>query len=147
MTRRRAQEARREALGVSMASVSTTRQHCQATRKDGQPCRGYPGAGGFCLAHDPARAGAIAEARRRGGRARHGRKIGTTGDGPSVNLVTLADVLQLLGRAVNDCLALENSLSRARTLGYLCGVWSDAYETSELERRVAALEAAQHGQP
>ena len=75
-----------------MAEVSTSPK-CMARRVDGKPCNGSPNASGFCLAHDPARAGAIADARRAGGRARHGRRIGTTGDGASVNLATLGDVL------------------------------------------------------
>jgi hypothetical protein len=128
-----------------MVEVSTSRTRCAATRKDGSACGGYAVGGSvYCFSHDPLRAGAIAEARRAGGRARHGRKVGTTGDAPAVNLVTLADVLALLQRAVNDCFQLENSLSRARTLGYLAGIWADCYETSELETRVSALEAAQH---
>jgi len=95
----------------------------------------------FCIVHDPARAGAMATARRKGGHARHGRKIGSGGDEAPVALATLADVLQLLARAVNDVLTLENSINRARALGYLAGAWGTLYESSELERRVAALEA------
>lgn len=86
----------------------------------------------------------MAAARRRGGRARHGRQVGVTGDTAPVALTTLADVLRLLTTAVNDALLLENSLNRARCLGYLAGIWAGCYETSELEKRVAALEAV-HG--
>jgi hypothetical protein len=129
-----------------MAEVSTSRQRCAATRIDGSPCGGYAVSKSvFCFAHDPLNAGAIAEARRRGGQARHGRRIGVTGDAEAVALATLGDVLTLLERAVNDVLTLENSISRARALGYLAGAWGTLYESSELERRVAALEAAQHG--
>jgi hypothetical protein len=123
-----------------MGDISTTPK-CKAARKDGAPCGGSPNASGYCLAHDPARAGAIAAARRAGGRARHGRIIGTTGDGAAIVLATLGDVLALLERAVNDVLSLENSINRARALGYLAGAWGTLYESSELERRVAALEA------
>jgi hypothetical protein len=87
----------------------------------------------------------MAAARRAGGQARHGRKIGTTGDGPAVVLSSLGDVLALLERAVNDVLTLENSVNRARALGYLAGAWGALYESSELERRVAALEALNVG--
>ena len=110
--------------------MTTTRQECTARRLDGLPCRAYAVTGSlFCLSHDPLRAGAIADARRRGGQARHGRKVGTTGDTPAITLSTLGDVLALVSRAVNDCLALENSLSRARTLGYLAGIWGDVFES------------------
>lgn len=124
-----------------MADISTARKRCQAQRRDGSPCGGWANASGYCFAHDPARAGAIAQARRAGGKARHGRRIGATGNGKPVALATLADVLSLLAGAVNDCLALENSLSRARTLGYLAGIWSTCFDTSEIERRLQALEA------
>jgi hypothetical protein len=67
--------------------------------------------------------------------------VGTTGDGEPVNLVTLGDVLGVIQRAVNDALQLENSINRARCLGYLAGAWGQIYESSELERRVEALEA------
>ena len=74
---------------------------------------------------------------------------GPTGDGGTVNLAltTLADVLALLARAVNDCLALENSLSAGRGRWAICaGVWGDVLRSlSELERRVAALEALGSG--
>jgi hypothetical protein len=130
-----------------MIEVSTSRQRCAATRKDGSPCGGYAIAESvYCFSHDPKHAGAIAEARRRGGRARHGRRIGATGDAEAVTLATLDDVLQFLERAVNDVLTLENSINRARALGYLAGAWGTLYESSELERRVAALEALNENQ-
>ncbi len=88
-----------------MAEVSTSPK-CMARRKDGKPCNGSPNVSGYCLAHDPERAGAVAEARRAGGRARHGRRIGTTGDGASVNLATLADVLRAAGARRQRCFAV-----------------------------------------
>jgi len=120
----------------------STAHICTATTTTGAPCRAWAVAGSsFCINHDPARAGQIAEARRKGGQARHGRKVGKVGVAEAVDLASLADVLGLLERAVNDALTLENSISRARTLGYLASVWADLYESSELEKRVAALEA------
>ena len=86
--------------------------------------------------------------RRRGGGgrlARHGRRIGATGDGASVTLATLGDVLGVYWRALNDALQLENSINRARCLGYSGWRVGQLYESSELERRVEALEAAQRG--
>lgn len=122
----------------------TTARPCRATKANGEPCGGFPNESGFCLAHDPARAGEIAAARRAGGRARHGRVVGPVGSGQPVKLAAVGDVLALLERAVNDVLALENSVNRARAVGYLAGAWGALYESSELERRIAALEAASH---
>lgn len=44
--------------------ITTERQRCRSTRKDGQPCRAYAQGDGLCVGHSP---GAM-EARRRGGR-------------------------------------------------------------------------------
>jgi len=126
-----------------MGTVSTARPHCKATRRDGAPCGGYANGSGYCFAHDPNRAGAIAEARQRGGRARHGRRVGPVGEHDPVTIGGPADLLGLLERAVNDALELENSISRARTLGYIAGVYATIWTGTELERRVAALEAQQ----
>ena len=54
---------------------------------------------------------------------------------------------RLLVIASLDTLGLENSIARARTLGYLVGVAGKLLETGELEERLvlSALEAA-HGQ-
>lgn len=124
-----------------MGNITTGKAKCSGTRKDGTPCGGYANASGFCLAHDPARAGVAAAARRAGGYARHGRRIGPTGAVEAYRLATLQDVLSLLERSVNDVLRLENCLNRARVLGYLAMAWGDLYESSELEKRLAALES------
>lgn len=131
-----------------MNSTGTIKRTCAAVKSDGSLCRSWAVAGSaFCQAHEPARAAGMAEARRKGGHARHGRRIGTTGDSEPIRLQTLADVLALLERTANDLLAMENSVSRARALVALAAAWADCFETSEIERRLTALEAAQHGNP
>jgi hypothetical protein len=119
----------------------STRKRCTGHRKDGAPCNGWAGASGLCLSHDPARAGQLAAARANGGRARHGRRIGQTGAGQAVTLLTLADALALLQETANDLRQLENSIQRGRALTALAATWGGLYEASELENRVAALEA------
>jgi len=52
----------------------------------------------------------------------------------------MADVATLLNHVINDTLQLENSLQRARTIGYLAGLILKALEMSTLEQRVAAVE-------
>ena len=126
-----------------MSSTSTGGTQCRARRIDGQPCGARPGISGFSAIHDPLRAAQVAEQRRRGGYARHGRNIGPTEAVQAVKLASMADVLCILQDAANDALKLENSLTRARTIAYVAATWARVYETSELERRLAALEAAQ----
>ena len=91
--------------------------------------------------HDPAKAQERKEARSRGGRARHGRNLGHVHNGEPVHIGELADVVKVLEAELNDLLTLEVSVSRARAVGYLCGVLVGAYKDSELEARIAALEA------
>ena len=62
-----------------------------------------------------------------------------------VHLVAVADVIRLVERAVNDLLGLENSVQRARTLGYLGGVAIKALEVGNLDERVTALERVLKG--
>jgi len=120
-------------------AVITTGQRCKATTKAGEPCRGFAvGGGGYCFTHDPGRAEERRLARAKGGAARHGRKLG--GNHEAVTLASIADLLPLLERAVNDVLSLENSVARARTIGYLAGIAVRAFELTDLAERIAAIE-------
>ena len=94
--------------------------------------------------HSPEYAEEIAEARRLGGLRRR-REVAVAGAYEFNGLETVADLRRLLQIAALDTLGLENSIARARTLGYLVGVAGKLLETGELEERLAALEAA-HGQ-
>ena len=50
----------------------------------------------------------------------------------------MADVAALLGRTINDTLKLENSLQRARAIGYLAGLLINSLEmVVEEQRRIA----------
>jgi hypothetical protein len=121
--------------------MSMTAPKCQATTKNGTPCQAYALAGSdYCFHHDPAQATQRLAARSKGGRARHGRHIGPVGQSEPVELDTMADVATLLRQTINDTLNLENSLQRARTIGYLSGLFIKALDVAVLEQRVIALE-------
>lgn len=121
-------------------------QHCKAITRAGQPCTAYAVANSnFCFAHDPGRSQARKAARQAGGRARHGRRLETSGNSEPVQIRSITDVVMLLEKTINDALSLENSLQRARTVGYLAGVFIKAFEVSELERRIEILEQASGG--
>lgn len=122
-------------------TTTTTRRTCSAIKTDGAPCGSWAVTGSvFCVVHDPAHAATVAAARQRGGRARHGRNIGSTGTSAPVTLRELADVLVLLERVCTDLYELENSVARGRALVSLAGVFVDSYKVTELERRLLALE-------
>jgi hypothetical protein len=96
----------------------------------------------FCYWHDPGMAEARRQSRAKGGRARHGRTVKPPSGRDPVTVEVAGDVLPILERAINDVLALENSISRARAVGYLCGQVVKAFEVTELQERVEALEVA-----
>ena len=108
-------------------------------------CRAAPVKDGdHCFWHSPEYAENVAEARRLGGLRRR-REVAVSGAYEVNGLETVGDLRRLLVIASLDTLGLENSIARARTLGYLVGVAGKLLETGELEERLAALEAA-HGQ-
>ena len=95
--------------------------------------------------HSPEYAEEIAEARRLGCLRRR-RGVAVAGAYEFNGLETVADLRRLLQIAALDTLGLENSIARARTLGYLVGVAGKLLETGELEQRLAAPETAIHRQ-
>lgn len=70
-----------------MTATTKPGSQCSATTKKGEQCKAYALADSdFCFTHDPAHAGERAQARSKGGRARHGRILGQTGDIEPVTL-------------------------------------------------------------
>ena len=118
---------------------------CAFVMPDGRQCRS-PALKGeqFCLFHSPAHEEQAAEIRRLGGLRRRKEKS-LTGAYDLDGLHTVAGVRRLLEIAVLDTLALENSLARSRTLGYLAGVALKSIEAGEFDERLQALEAAVRG--
>jgi hypothetical protein len=120
-----------------------TPKKCQALTQDGTPCQAFAVAGSdYCFHHDPDRAAERRQARSRGGQARHGRHVGPVGQSDPVTLGTMADVVSLLQSTINDTLELENSLQRARTIGYLSNLYIKALDLAVLEQRLEAVEHA-----
>ena len=122
---------------------STATNICTGTTKRGTRCQNpaLPGSV-WCWWHAPDKADDRREARSKGGRARHGRRLGTTNSGELVTISDLGDVVKLLERTINDALSLENSLSRANTIARLASVLCGIYQVSELEARITVLEVA-----
>lgn len=123
--------------------MTTTASYCTYIKANGQACRAWAIKGSrFCFPHDPARAAQRAAAHRAGGKARHGRKLGDVGTAEPVKLESVADVAKLLESEVNAVLSLEKSLSRAQTIARLALAFIKAFEVSEIEQRLSALEQA-----
>jgi hypothetical protein len=91
--------------------------------------------------HDPTHAAEVEESRKLG-RQRQRRYAAIQGAYDLDGLSTTADRLRVIEMVTLDVLTLENTLARARTVGYLMGQADKLAKSSELEERLAALEAA-----
>ena len=111
---------------------------CEFVKQNGEPCHAPALRGSqLCYWHDPALATQRAEARKKGG---INRRVSKRSSDRRYSIRAVDDVLTVLEDALNDVVGLENSHSRARTIGYLSGIALKAIEVGELENRVAALE-------
>jgi hypothetical protein len=81
-------------------------------------------------------------ARSRGGQARHGRRIGTTGQAEPVAITSVDGVIKLLAQEIRNVLTLEKSISRARAVGYLASVALKSFDLGEYDARLTAVERA-----
>ena len=123
------------------------RRTCQAVKDDGAPCQAAPLTDGrFCLMHAPEHAAEVQDARRLGGLRRR-REVTVQGAYDLGSLEHVAGLRRVLGIAILDTLGLDNSVARARTLGYLVGVGLKALEVGELDERVGVLEMAVRARP
>ena len=112
---------------------------CGAKTKRGEPCGMAPLQGSkWCWNHDPDKARERSKARKLGGYNRRPTKA----EAPQqVALRDVAAVQFILELAMQDTLALENSVARSRTLGYLAGQALKVLEVGELEERLEVLES------
>ena len=118
-----------------------TTKKCQATTKSGAQCNAYAVAGSaYCFYHHPDLAAQRHLACSKGGRARHGRSIGTVGQAQPVSLDNMADVVALLQWAIDQTRQLENSLQRNNTIGTLSTQLMKAFDMASLEARLAEVE-------
>lgn len=113
---------------------------CKATKLDGQPCGTYALAGGeYCFAHDPARAGERAAARKMGGYNRKTAHGASPTDLPA-QVRTLEDVYRLLDYTLAETVALDNSIIRSRALIALADTYGKLFTGADLENRITRLE-------
>ena len=126
-------------LAISMSET------CNATNRDGTPCRMKPGADGFCFQHSPARAAERATARRRGGLARSksiARATLAAADVGDLALRTPEELRQLLARTIGHTLTGKLDARIASTVGTLASVLLKAQESGDLAERLERLEVA-----
>jgi hypothetical protein len=115
---------------------------CTFLKASGERCGAQKLRGAdFCYFHAPELVDTRADARRRGGLARHGPR----GEAGEYVIASPADVLGVLTDALNDTMALGNTAGRAKTIGYICQIILKGYEVTEFEGRLKALESKVRG--
>jgi hypothetical protein len=122
----------------------TRENRCGHAKPDGSCCRARPRPGKrYCTFHDPELAERRAEGRRRGGLHRNPRAAVLPSDAPDLPLRTVADILAAVEATFNQVRRGQLDARIGNCLGVLAQVQLKATEGSELERRVAVLEAKQ----
>ncbi len=115
---------------------------CEAILAGGGRCHATPMRGvAYCFFHNPGTTEEAAEARRLGGVRR--RREGTLAGVYDLDSVcTLIGLRRILEVAAYEALALDGSVAKVRALTTIVQVGARLLETSDLEVRLAALEAA-----
>ncbi len=114
-------------------------RQCKARTKSGNRCNAAASTDGFCFAHSPSRTAERAAARKLGG---FNRRTAARVSGEAVNVQSLADVLKLVNAVILDTWQLENSPARNRVLLGCADTAIRVLQSSEIEQRIAAIEAA-----
>jgi hypothetical protein len=121
-----------------MSNDKTTKARCKGQTADGQQCGMKPTASGYCFNHDPVRSADRAEARKRGGEARHSPHAGDLGQiVPRPR--NIPDVLTILDYSLAETLALDNGIQRGRLLVSIGAAYVDALKVGELETQLKEL--------
>ena len=118
------------------------RRTCSYVKPDGQRCAAAPLRDTtLCFWHSPDKAEDVAEAQRLGGLRNKREKtlaLAYNFDG----IRDVGQVFRILEIALVDTLSLDNGVARNRTLVAIAQAAAKVHELSDLEERLAALEAA-----
>jgi hypothetical protein len=117
---------------------------CEHVKDDGTRCRATRRSGSrFCFWHDPASRDQVVEAARRGAAAiQERRQRVTIPDAPDVLLVSVDEVRILLADTITQVRRGHLETPVANCIGFLVQQAVKVIEMTELERRLAAVEAA-----
>jgi hypothetical protein len=115
---------------------------CKSVKESGEQCRAFTVRDSdYCLWHDPEHAEEVGEGRRLGGLHRRRERI-VSAAYDFEGLSTIPQIRRLVEVATVAVLGQDNSMSKARTLGYLAQVAVSLLEKEETNERLAAIEAA-----
>jgi hypothetical protein len=116
-----------------------SKKQCQAKNKRGEPCNASANADGFCFTHDVLRGRERAAARRKGGLQRITPHVADALIVPKETR-TIQDVMIILDYALQESLALQNSINRGRLLVSIAHGYIEAFKVGEMEQRLEAVE-------
>jgi hypothetical protein len=115
--------------------------NCKGKTTSGAPCKMPPLKGKrHCFTHDPANRAAQAEARKRGGEARHTPHAGNPATIPA-DIASLTDAGKILNYVLAELLVMDNGIPRARALLSAYEMYLESIKVGEFEKRLEALEA------
>ncbi len=128
--------------------TTTPTRTCSHIKDDGTPCQATAMSGSDrCFFHNPAVADERDAAQRAGGIERSKAAATLPQDVPVVPLETVQDVVALLADTINQVRTGQIDPRISNAVGYLAGIMLKAMEQSDIDKRLAAMEAVVRGQP
>ena len=116
-----------------------SKKQCQAAKRNGEPCNASASENGFCFTHDATKGKERAIARRNGGLRRITPSVADKSLVPKETR-TITDVMTILDYALQESLALQNSIPRGRLLVSIAHGYIEALKVGEMEQRLEAVE-------
>lgn len=118
-----------------------SKKQCQAKNRNGEPCSAAANGDGFCFTHDATKGKERALARRKGGLSRITPHVADASIVPKQTR-TVEGVMVILDYALQETLALPNTIQRGRLLVSIAGGYLETIKIGELEKRLEAIENA-----
>ena len=118
-----------------------SKRQCQAIKRNGEPCNAAANETGFCFTHDATKGKERAIARRKGGLQRITPHVADASIVPKETR-SIGGVMIILDYALQESLALSNSIQRGRLLVSIAHGYIEALKVGEMEQRLEAVETA-----
>ena len=116
-----------------------SKKQCQAKKRNGEPCNASASENGFCFTHDASRGKERAIARRKGGLQKITPHVADASIVPKETR-SIEGVMIILDYALQESLALQNSIQRGRLLVSIAHGYLEALKVGEMEQRLEAVE-------
>ena len=126
--------------------ITEQTKSCEGVKPNGGKCHARRVAGSsYCFFHDPEKEAEREAAQRAGGLRNKVAVLSSTT--PDARLLDARDVVKLLAETINQVRRGEVDPKVANAVGYLGGLLTKAIRETEIESRLANLEAAHKPQP